>query len=63
MKFSEIGGFKPYLFQEEVENAILNNKFPLLIKAPTGSGKTEAVIFPFLSQFLQVKFATGFGIC
>jgi len=30
--------------------------FPLLLKAPTGSGKTEAVLAPFLSQFIDNKF-------
>lgn len=30
--------------------------FPLLLKAPTGSGKTEAVLAPFLSQFVNNKF-------
>lgn len=30
--------------------------FPLLLKAPTGSGKTEAVLAPFLSQFLNNDF-------
>jgi len=31
-------------------------EYPLLLKAPTGSGKTEAVLAPFLSQFLDNKF-------
>jgi CRISPR-associated endonuclease/helicase Cas3 len=31
-------------------------KFPLLLKAPTGSGKTEAVLAPFLSQFVDNHF-------
>ncbi len=31
-------------------------KFPLLLKAPTGSGKTEAVLAPFLSQFIDNNF-------
>jgi CRISPR-associated endonuclease/helicase Cas3 len=30
--------------------------FPLLLKAPTGSGKTEAVLAPFLSQFIDNNF-------
>jgi len=30
---------------------------PLLLKAPTGSGKTEAVLAPFLSQFIDNKIA------
>jgi len=48
--------FEPYQFQLEVEEKILEGKFPLLIKAPTGSGKTEAVLFPFLNQFIDNKF-------
>lgn len=30
--------------------------FPLLLKAPTGAGKTEAILAPFLSQFVDNKF-------
>lgn len=30
--------------------------FPILIKAPAGSGKTEAVLAPFLHQFIDNKF-------
>jgi len=30
--------------------------FPLLLKAPTGSGKTEAALAPFLSQFIDNNF-------
>jgi CRISPR-associated endonuclease/helicase Cas3 len=56
MEIRERWGFEPYPYQKEVEKEIFNNNFPLLIKSPTGSGKTEAVIFPFLSQFLQNKF-------
>jgi CRISPR-associated endonuclease/helicase Cas3 len=48
--------FEPYQFQLEVGEKILEGKFPLLIKAPTGSGKTEAVLFPFLNQFIDNKF-------
>jgi CRISPR-associated endonuclease/helicase Cas3 len=54
--FKKIFGFDPYPFQAEVFEKISNQKYPLLIKAPTGSGKTEAVLAPFLSQFLENKF-------
>jgi len=54
--FKKIFGFDPYPFQAEVFEKISNQKYPILIKAPTGSGKTEAVLAPFLSQFLENKF-------
>jgi Distinct helicase family with a unique C-terminal domain including a metal-binding cysteine cluster len=54
--FKEFFGFVPYKFQIEVGERILEGKFPLLIKAPTGAGKTEAVLFPFLNQFIDNKF-------
>lgn len=31
-------------------------RFPLLFKAPTGSGKTEAVVAPFLLQFNKANY-------
>jgi len=54
--FKNFFEFEPYQFQLEVGEKILEGKFPLLIKAPTGSGKTEAVLFPFLNQFIDNKF-------
>ncbi len=51
--YSNIFGFdSPYDFQESIYECFLNGRFPLLLKAPTGSGKTEAVLAPFLHQFL-----------
>ncbi|MEO0190259.1 MAG: DEAD/DEAH box helicase, partial [candidate division WOR-3 bacterium] len=50
---------KPYSHQEQVWKIFENWKklnFPLLVKAPTGSGKTEAIIAPFLNQFLENNF-------
>lgn len=38
------------------EDKYNGNKYPLIVKAPTGSGKTEAIIAPFLSQFLENKY-------
>ena len=46
----------PYEHQKEIWNKLLEGRFPLLLRAPTGSGKTEAVIAPFLSQFLNDDF-------
>ncbi|MBW1668761.1 MAG: CRISPR-associated helicase Cas3' [Deltaproteobacteria bacterium] len=47
---------KPYKYQRDVFEKIQNYKNPVLLKAPTGSGKTEAAIAPFLLQFLEDKF-------
>ena len=47
---------KPYEFQEEIWRKMKDNIYPLIVKAPTGSGKTEAVLAPFLHQFLINKF-------
>lgn len=45
-----------YCHQIKVWEIFEQNKFPLLVKAPTGSGKTEAVLAPFLSQFIDNNF-------
>ncbi len=42
----------PYDFQQTLFKSIFKGDFPILLKAPTGSGKTEAVIAPFLYQFV-----------
>jgi len=47
----------PYKHQLGVWEKLKNNQFPLLIKAPTGSGKTEAILAPFLNQFIERNFA------
>jgi CRISPR-associated endonuclease/helicase Cas3 len=46
----------PYSHQIQVWEIIETGKYPILLKAPTGSGKTEAVVAPFLSQFVENKF-------
>ncbi len=46
----------PYDIQESVWNTMEHGEFPIFIKAPTGSGKTEAVIAPFLNQFVKDEF-------
>ncbi|MCD6318589.1 CRISPR-associated helicase Cas3' [Candidatus Aerophobetes bacterium] len=47
----------PYTHQIQVWKTIEKGKYPILLKAPTGSGKTEAVVSPFLSQFIENKFS------
>ncbi len=46
----------PFDHQINLWERIHVNNFPLFLKAPTGSGKTEAVLAPFLSQFVDNKF-------
>ncbi len=51
---------EPYSHQEQLWALFEHfeiSKFPILVKAPTGSGKTEAVVAPFLKQFLNNKFS------
>ena len=45
-KFKNIAGFEPNPMQEEVGKIIANGDIGLLLKAPTGSGKTEAILIP-----------------
>jgi len=46
----------PFGHQINLWERIYAANFPLLLKAPTGAGKTEAVLAPFLSQFIDNKF-------
>lgn len=46
----------PYEHQIKMWDNLQSGNFPLLLKAPTGSGKTEAVLAPFLSQFIDNNF-------
>jgi len=55
--FKNIYGFEPYDFQKAVFDSLNRQEYPLLIKAPTGSGKTEAVLAPFFAQFLENRFS------
>jgi CRISPR-associated endonuclease/helicase Cas3 len=51
--YKALGGdkFIPNPMQEEMFDAIANNKHPaILLKGPTGSGKTESILFPALAQ-------------
>lgn len=47
---------RPYEHQKSIWQKMQDNKSPLVLKAPTGSGKTEAVLAPFLSQFIDNSF-------
>lgn len=51
-----LGINNPYKMQKALWDLVLENRFPLFLKAPTGSGKTEAVVAPFLSQFVENRF-------
>ncbi len=46
----------PFEHQVKMWDCIRGMHMPLLIRAPTGSGKTEGVIAPFLEQFVENKF-------
>lgn len=46
----------PYEYQVRVWKNFSASCLPLLIKAPAGSGKTEAVLAPFLLQFVNNSF-------
>ncbi len=46
-EFKKLIGFYPYPFQEKVFQAILEGK-SVILRAPTGSGKSEAILAPFL---------------
>ncbi len=54
--YNNFFNFKCRNFQIELWEKIIKNEFPLLIRASTGSGKTEAVLAPFLSQFIDKNF-------
>lgn len=47
MRFEEIIGKKPYPHQEKTYEALSKGK-SVILRAPTGSGKTEAAFVPFL---------------
>lgn len=46
----------PYPHQVDLFKKLSSGVFPIILKAPTGSGKTEAVLAPFLHQFLKNDF-------
>lgn len=51
-----LGIESPYEYQLSLWERIQSSKYPILVKAPTGSGKTEAILAPFLSQFVTKSF-------
>lgn len=54
--FKEITGFNPYSFQLAAIKSIIEGK-SIILRAPTGSGKSEAILMPFL--FLYAQNLTG----
>jgi len=46
----------PYEHQVKAWEKLIGGDTPLLLRAPTGSGKTEAVVAPFLYQFVKNDF-------
>jgi len=55
-QIQKIFEFEFYPFQMEVFQCVRKGVSSILLKSPTGSGKTEAVLAPFLSQFLENSF-------
>ena len=49
--YDQVAGFSPNLMQEQMFDAIYGDQHPaILLKAPTGSGKTETILFPALAS-------------
>jgi CRISPR-associated endonuclease/helicase Cas3 len=55
-QIQKIFEFEFYPVQMEVFQCVRKGVSSILLKSPTGSGKTEAVLAPFLSQFLENSF-------
>ncbi|MEM4730000.1 MAG: CRISPR-associated helicase Cas3' [Thermoplasmata archaeon] len=47
--FKNVTGFSPYEFQRAAMDILYSNR-PLIMIAPTGSGKTETVVVPYLAM-------------
>ena len=54
--FREVTTFEPYRFQERLFDAYLKNE-DILLKAPTGTGKTWASILPFVFTWKEGLFS------
>jgi len=52
-----LGIVVPYEHQIKMWEIMKRGEYPVFLKAPTGSGKTEAVIAPFLAQFVENEFS------
>lgn len=48
-RFKQVTGFAPYKFQKEAIEHLLEGH-SLIIRAPTGAGKTEIVLIPFIFE-------------
>ncbi|MEM9483615.1 MAG: CRISPR-associated helicase Cas3' [Cyanobacteria bacterium P01_F01_bin.116] len=49
--YQKLAGFSPNPMQADVFKAFEDSEFPaLLVKGPTGAGKTESILFPALAQ-------------
>ncbi len=49
--------FGPYAHQTGLFQASRDGAFPLVLRAPCGTGKTEAAVAPWLAQFLDRQFS------
>lgn len=49
--YQKLAGFTPNPMQDEIFQVVQNSEHPaILVKGPTGSGKTESVLFPALAK-------------
>ena len=48
-RFKRVTGFSPYDFQREAVENLLEG-YSLIVRAPTGAGKSEMVLIPFISE-------------
>ncbi len=49
-------GYRPYTYQRKVFDALLEGRGFIVVKAPTGAGKTLAVFTPYMYQYLYDEF-------
>lgn len=48
-RFRQVTGFTPYNFQKEAIECLLDG-YSLIVRAPTGAGKSEMVLIPFIFE-------------